>query len=268
MNAQPRRRWIHFLLIPVVLAGGFGWWYLGIRQPAPTRDEVIRTVRVARPKRADLEERFSVRSVIETDQTVTVLPLVSGTIQQLPVDVGDAVRTDGVIARIDPAQYELALAQAEASFTAAESTFQRTRSLYEANATPVQDYDHARAQYEAARSQRDLAQLRLGYTTVRSPVDGVVMVRHLSGGDIASPERPIVTIGDLTDLVVRAAVPEERYRHFADATESIDVRLRIAGEVYPATIRTVGPYVAAETRTFEVICTVGGDLSTVSPGCR
>lgn len=266
MSAQSQRRGARFLLVPLVLAAGIGWWYLSVQHAAPPRDEVVRTVRVARPERTNMEERFSVRSFVEADQTVTVLPLVSGTIDQLIVDVGDPVRTGSVIAGIDPAQYELALAQAEASFTAAESTFLRTRRLYEANATPVQNYDHARAQYEAARSRRDLAQLRLGYTDVTSPVDGVVLVRHVARGDVASPERPIVTVGDITDLVVRAAVPEERYRSFANAPEAIGVRMAIAGEVYPGEIRTVGPYVSAETRTFEVLCTVGGDITAVRPG--
>jgi multidrug efflux pump subunit AcrA (membrane-fusion protein) len=205
MNAQSRQHRARFLLVPLVLAAGIAWWYLSIGQPATPRDEVVRTVRVARPDRSDMEERFSVRSFVEADQTVTILPLVSGTIEQLSVDVGDPVRTDGVIARIDPAQYELALTQANASFAAAEGTFERTRRLYEANATPVQNYDHARAQYEAARSRRDLAQLRLGYTTVRSPVDGVVLVRHVAGGDIASPERPIVTVGDIPERFEQSA---------------------------------------------------------------
>jgi RND family efflux transporter MFP subunit len=232
----------------------------------PSRDDVIRTVRVTRPERRDIETSVSIRGFVEAEETVTVLPLVSGGIDGVFVDVGDKVTAGEVVARIDPARFELDLARANASFSAAESTYRRTRDLYEANATTVQNYDHARAQFEAARSQRDLAELQLGYTTVTSPIGGVILARHLATGDVAAPDRPIVTVGDLSRVSVRAAVPEERYREFALRKDSIQVRIESAGIGYTGSIRTVAPFVSPETRTFEVRCDVNGDRSALRPG--
>jgi len=268
-----RRIGPRYLLIPAILAIGIGIWYLNSVDPGAPPKDTIRTVRTAYPDETDLEDRFTLRAFVEADRTVTVLPLVSGTIQRMETDLGDAVAAGEVVARIDPAPYRLALAQAEASFTAAESTFQRTRRLFEADATTPQNYEHARAQYEAARSQRDLAQLQLSYTTVASPIDGVVLARHLAEGDVASPERPLLTVGDITRLVVRAAVPEERYRRFATAGNTIQVRVEVAGTAHPATIRTVAPYINAETRTFQVVCDIpvdgeAGEAGEPAPGLR
>ncbi|MFW5642628.1 MAG: efflux RND transporter periplasmic adaptor subunit [Alkalispirochaeta sp.] len=260
-------RWVRrtILLVGILSVGGAAWYAATVLE-RPTPEEVIRAVRITRPERRDLERNVSVRGFVEAEETVTVLPLVSGTIDTVAIDVGDAVTDGQVVARIDPARFELDLAQATASFASAESTYRRTRDLYEANATTVQNYDHTRAQFEAARSQRDLAELQLGYTTVKSPIDGVVLVRHLATGDVAAPDRPIVTVGDVSRLSVRAAVPEERYRDFSGKNDTIRVRVESAGVVYPASIRTVAPFVSAETRTFEVRCDVEGDLSDLRPG--
>ncbi len=266
MNRRLRRGPARFLLIPLVLVIGAGVWYVRVLRESPVPEAVVRTVRVTRPERVDLEDSFSLRAFVEADETVTILPLVSGTIRKMHVDVGDTVEANQVIAQIDPARYELSLSQAQASFTAAESTWERTRRLYEANATTVQNFDHARAQFEAARSQRDLAQLQLGYTSVAVPVEGVVLARHLAGGDVASPERPLMTVGDISRLVVRAAVPEERYSYFATSRNTLALRVEAAGRSYPARIRTVAPYVQSETRTFQVVCDLTGDVSILRPG--
>ncbi len=266
MNSKSKNRPLRYLIVLLVLALGIGAWFFDLVREKSSPAERVRPVRVVSPEPAVFEEGFSVRAFLESDTTVTIVPLVSGTIERMDIDVGDAVHIDEVIAKIDPEPYELALTQAEASFYAAESTFRRTKQLYEADATTVQNYDQARARYEAARSQRDLARLRLGYTAVRSPIDGVVLIRYLTDGDVASTDHPILTVGDVTDLVVRAAVPEDYYRSFFGKTDEIEVRLSVSGETYPGKITRVGPYVAAETRTFEVVCTVGGDLSVLRPG--
>jgi RND family efflux transporter MFP subunit len=266
MKSKPKNHSLRYLIIALVLAGGIGAWYLSIVREKPSPAVRVRPVRVVQPESADFEESFTIRAFLESDKTVTIVPLVSGTIERMDIDVGDAVRVDEVIAKIDPEPYALALTQAEASFYAAKSTFRRTQQLYEADATTVQNYDQARARYEAARSMRDLARLRLGYTAVRSPIDGVVLIRYLTGGDVASTDHPILSVGDVSDLVVRAAVPEDYYRAFYRKAEEIEVRLTVGGETYPAEIKTIGPYVSAETRTFEVVCIVGGDLSVLRPG--
>ena len=266
MSKPFSRRTLRWLVVPAILLAGGTVWFLLARPYTPERTEVVPAVTVVRPERRDLEQRFSVRAFVEADRMVTVLPLVSGPIEELPVDIGDAVGADAVIARIDPERYRLDLAQAEASLAAAESTFIRTRQLYEANATAVQNFEQARAQYEAARSRRDLAELQLDYTVVRSPMDGVVLERHLASGDVAAPDRPIVTVGDLNRLVVRPAVPEQRYELFLENPGEMTVRVLAGERSYPARVRTVGPFVASETRTFEVVSDIVDDGGRLRPG--
>ncbi len=263
---SPRRSPLRFLL-PLVIVGAAGayWYVLGTTERAAEGDHVS-SVRVAYAARADVGRRVSVKAHVEAAEMVTVLPLVSGSVDLLTVDVGDRIAEGDVVARIDPERYQLQLAQADAALRAAERTFTRTRQLFEADATTIQNVDEARANFEAAQSQRDLARLYLEYANVTSPIGGTVLARHATRGDLASPERPIVTIGTIESLIVRASVPEDRYEQFVRGRDSITTTVANNGSVYAASIQTVAPYVQAETRTFEVECEIVDGETLLRPG--
>ena len=54
----------------------------------------------------------------------------------------------------------------------------------------------------------DMSRIRLAYTVLRAPFNGVVLVRQAELGEVVSPGTPIVTLGDLDHLWVRVYVPE------------------------------------------------------------
>jgi RND family efflux transporter MFP subunit len=198
---------------------------------------------------------------------VTVLPLVSGVLQELPVDVGQAVRKGQVVARIDAQRYELQLQQAEAAYRSSKSSYERIGQLYRASAASQQSYEQAKGQYDAYQSQYELARIQLDYATVKSPVDGVILVKHISAGSIAAPERPLVTIGDLTDLVVRAKVPERYYEDFIVRRDTMPIRIKRSGsDQFNGKIRSVSPFVSAETKNFEVVVAIGDIAGSLRPG--
>jgi HlyD family secretion protein len=65
-----------------------------------------------------------------------------------------------------------------------------------------------RAQVTNAEAQLKQAEVRLGYTKIYAPVTGTVSVRAAREGEVLTAGQPIVTIVDLSDTWVRAAVPE------------------------------------------------------------
>jgi len=224
-------------------------------------------VRTMKPVYGDLVKTLKLNAHVESETMVTVLPFVSGILQELPVEVGQSVRKGQVIARIDAQRYELQLQQAEAAYLSAKSSYDRLAQLYNANAATQQSYEQAKGQYEAYSSQYELARIQLDYATVTSPVDGVVLVRHATAGSIAAPERPLLTIGDLKDLIVRARVPERYYEVFLLARDSMLIEVtRSGGGEYGGSIRNISPFVSAETKNFEVVVSLGDAARTLRPG--
>ncbi|HPE89727.1 MAG TPA: efflux RND transporter periplasmic adaptor subunit [Spirochaetia bacterium] len=255
-------------LVPLALVAGATAFWLISSGREPERPEAPPVpVRVMRPEYGDLVKTLKLNAHVESETMVTVVPLVSGILQELSVEVGQTVAAGQVVARIDAQRFELQLQQAEAAYLSAKSSYERVGQLYRANAATQQSYEQAKGQYEAYASQYELARIQLDYASVKSPIDGVVLVKHLSAGSIAAPERPLVTIGDLGDLVVRARVPERYYEAFGSPRESMRIAIRReGGDEYPGTIRSVSPFVSAETKNFEVVVSIGGSPELLRPG--
>ncbi len=70
-----------------------------------------------------------------------------------------------------------------------------------------------RGQLANAEAQLKAADVRLGYTKIYAPVTGTVSVRAVREGEVVNPGQPLVTIIDLSDTWVRAAIPETNADH-------------------------------------------------------
>jgi multidrug resistance efflux pump len=85
----------------------------------------------------------------------------------------------------------------------------------------VQANEHAQA---AATAQRTKADVRLRYTEIHAPIDGIVDVRAVRVGEVVNPGQPLVTLVNPDDLWVRADV-EESYIDRVRLGDTLTVRL-------------------------------------------
>jgi HlyD family secretion protein len=117
--------------------------------------------------------------------------------------------------------------QAETNLQAAQATVQAQQDLVKAaeadlNAAVARTHQANAAKSTVAATEADLknaiaqknqAAVRLGYTNVYAPVTGTVSVRAARQGEVVNIGAPIVTIVDLNDTWVRAAIPETYADH-------------------------------------------------------
>ena len=216
----------------------------------------------------DLHQSLRLNGWVASDDIITVVPYVSGTLNELNVELGDSVSKGQVIARIDSRSYDLQLKQAEAAYLGAKSTFERVEQLFKSNATTRQNYDQAKSQYDAYKSQYELAALQASYTSITAPIDGTVLVIHSNQGSIAAPDLPILTIGDLSTLIVELNVPDKYYDMFYN---NMDMGVKIFRPDFEennidAVISNISPVISAESRNFKIICRLSGDISGFRPG--
>ncbi len=147
---------------------------------------------------------------------------VDGTLEQLGVRMGDAVRRGQEIARIDSTDYELrvedteaSLAQARAQAVRAQADLARIRGLYERDNASQADYDAALAAADSSQAnvrsvekKLETARRQVEYCTLQSPVDGTVAEVPVEVNENVRQGQPIarVTSGLLPE--VQIAVPE------------------------------------------------------------
>ena len=158
--------------------------------------------------------------------SVTVGTQVSGIVSKLYVDYNSVVKKGQVIAELDKTNLISELNTAKANLASAQSSlnyqsanYSRYAALYKKGLVAGSDYDQARLTYQQARDQVataresvQKAQTNLGYATITSPIDGVVLSKSVEEGQtvaasFSTPE--LFTIAqDLTNMQVVADVDE------------------------------------------------------------
>jgi HlyD family secretion protein len=100
--------------------------------------------------------------------------------------------------------------QAATNVTRAQATYDRAQEILNElmEGTRKEELDVDRSDVRQARESLDMSQIRLSYTVLRSPFDGIVLVRQAELGEVVSPGTPIVTLADLDHIWLRVYLPE------------------------------------------------------------
>ncbi|NLE35044.1 MAG: efflux RND transporter periplasmic adaptor subunit, partial [Bacteroidales bacterium] len=151
---------------------------------------------------------------------------VSGIVEKLYVDFNSPVKKGQILAELDKTALRSSVQQSLATLDNAKaemeyqaSNYERSKALHEKNLIAQSDYDQAKYNYDRAKAtlknsqaQYDKALVQLGYATIYSPIEGVVMNRAVDEGQTvaASFNTPeIFTIAqDLTQMQVEADIDE------------------------------------------------------------
>ncbi len=160
-------------------------------------------------KSIHVDAHYVTSGTVTSDHRVSISSRISGYIRKLSVREGDRVKKGQVLVRVDPVNARQALVQAEADLADAKADKQRYESLYRDHAASKQQLDRVRLRYKVTRSQVAQARNQLGYAEVLSPVNGVVVEKRLSKGDLAQPGAAILTLEDPTSLLVNTYVSEQ-----------------------------------------------------------
>jgi len=96
-----------------------------------------------------------------------------------------------------------ALRRSEAAYARAKERYELARE-----GTRAEEIAIARRNVELAREALELSRIKLGYTVLRAPRAGVVLVRNTELGEVVSPGTPVLTLGDLDNVWLRAYISE------------------------------------------------------------
>ncbi len=180
----------------------------------------------AKVERTTISSTITATGTIEPVTSVTVGTQVSGIVSKLYVDYNSVVKKGQIIAELDKTNLTSELKTAQANLSSAQSTlnyeqnnFNRYQTLYNKGLVSADEYETAKLSYLKAKEQVNTsresvqkAQTNLGYATITSPIDGVVLSKAVEEGQTvaASFNTPeLFTIAqDLTDMRVIADIDE------------------------------------------------------------
>src|SRR5574344_409189 len=204
----------------IVVVGAAVWMFWG---PAPKNKVTYETAKVTKDNNSN---SVTATGTIEPVTEVEVGTQVSGIINKIYVDYNSVVKKGQVLAELDKINLQNTLATAKSNLQNAKTEYDyqlknytRIKTLHEKKLvsdtdyeTALYSYDKARNSYNISRNDLAKAETNLGYATIYSPIDGVVLSRAVEEGQTVAASFSTPTLftiaNDLTDMRVIADVDE------------------------------------------------------------
>ena len=229
--------------------------------PSSSREAVL-TVTAAELRPADVERTVTINGSIFAWQEVIIAPEVGGyRVAEVKVDVGDHVKRGQTLVELstalldaEVATKQATLAQKDAQLVNDAAALDRGESLKGMNLISQADYDKlrsaalaSRAGVESARADLQSSTLRLKFTNVTAPDDGVITARTVTVGQIAQAGSEMLRLLRNGRIEWRGEAPEAR---LAELKPGQRVSISTAdGAVFNGSIRVVAPTIQAGNRT-------------------
>ena len=216
------------LIALLVIAAATVAWFASRNPPAPAVAPVLPPLELASVDVASVAPRVLARSIplsgsIAPVVQATVKSKVGGEVEQVTVREGEDIEEGDVIARIDTrnlqAQYDRELAAVEkaaADRDLATLNRDKNRALLEQRYISQNTYESTESAYagslanlKLAEAQARLAKINLDDAVIRAPFSGTLAQRLVEPGEKVSQDTPVVSLVDLRQMLLEAAVPAQ-----------------------------------------------------------
>ena len=133
---------------------------------------------------------------------------ITGRISSIYVDIGDRVKKDDVLAKLDDSEVKANLEQAVARLDLANQVLNRFEDLRKKGFISIQDFDKAKSEYLVAKSQVKFFEVKKSQTILRAPYDGFIQNRFVDEGTVINGSNPILEILDANKVEAHVSIPE------------------------------------------------------------
>src|SRR3989442_8340235 len=216
-----------FLTLIAVLGVGAGGYFLWKKSPVDdANDRVANRPTTAVVETRDIYFAVSAAGDIGPADQVSVRPEVDGRIAELPVDIGDQVKKDALLCRLDDRNLQIERSSrlqeidgARLQMQKASRNFNRSKQLFSDRLVSAEAYEDTKTEYDLATNALERAQSalrlvddRILKTKILAPFDCTVLTRPVSLGQTVSGSAgfnsgtEIMTIANLNDMIINAHI--------------------------------------------------------------
>ena len=237
-----------------------------------------------------IREQLSLVGSLKPKEQVEVIPRITGKVERVLVDVGDAVREGQLIAELEGDELGQQVLRGEASLAVAQATLaQREAELENARAEEaraaqlmaeglvslqaqqtvqtrarVVESQVKLAEAQIRQAEADLAELKIRQqqTQVVSPLTGWVGRRYVHPGALVNPNTPVVSVLRLSSMITEVRVPEEHLGKLRVGNRAVVAIDAFGGQTFDGRVARISPMLDAATRSGSV------EVEISNPGGR
>lgn len=229
-------------------------------------DTFVLPVEAAEVVAGDISAFFTGTATLEAEEETDVVARVGGVVEEIFVEEGGEVQAGQVLAKLDDDQLTLQLERSRANLEKLENSFRRSQGLFEKSLLSTEDFQSTKYEYEYQKAEFNLAELELGYTSIRAPISGVIAQRFVKIGNMILPNQAAFHIKGLDPIIAVLHVPEHQMSKLSTGQEA---RLRfdaLENTELIGRIDRISPVVDPLTGTLKVTVAVEDTSRRLKPG--
>lgn len=209
---------------------------------------------------------FSGTATLEAEEEADVVAKASGVVQRLLVEEGDYVREGQVLAELDAERSSIELTQMEANLKRLENNFVRNEELFNKTLISAEAYEQIKFQYESEKAAVELARLRIKYSNIRTPIQGVVSERMVKVGAMVAENQATFRVTDFDPLLAVLYVPERELQKLRKGQPTELVVDAVSDKSFKGKVKRISPVVDPATGTFKVTIEAYDESGLLKPG--
>ncbi|WP_100615179.1 efflux RND transporter periplasmic adaptor subunit [Confluentibacter citreus] len=218
---------------------------------------------VLKPQKFD--DNLSLSGTLESNEEINIRSEISGVVESINFEEGAKVSKGQVLLRVNDIELRAQLSKARTAQQLASENQRRAKLLLEKQAISQEEFDISNADFESARAESDLIAAQLNKTTVRAPFSGTIGLRSISKGSFVTPETPIATLVNTSQIKITFSIPE-KYVSKIKVGNPLTFTTSDATEEHTATIYAMEPLVDLATRTLKLRAIVDNKEGKLYPG--
>lgn len=293
---------LSIILIVIAVAGIIGWHAFqrdSVSSKTPSRQVRAVPVVVTPIKKSTIRDIGQFTGTLYPRSQFVVAPKIAGRLEKLWFDIGDAVKSDQLIAILDDAEYLQQVDQAGAELEVAKAVleekqsdlevqkreFDRIASLRKKKIVSASELEIAEAQYRSKLAQNKVAQsqilqkeavfkatkVRLSYTRMRVPKkqdhgQWVVGERYVDEGAMLASNTPIVSILEIGTLIAVIHVIERDYPKIHPGLKAVVSTDAFPGRTFTGKVVRIAPLLMVKSREAKVEIEISNDERLLKPG--
>lgn len=224
--------------------------FFGCGEKKENEEEQVAYVKIEEPVSKDFSDKLSLPATLRAKDEASVNSNVSAMVMTVNVRVGDQVSKGDTLAVLDSAVAAKTYEKAKIGFQNVEKTYFRIKNLYDEGAISLMECDAAKANYDTAMEDYNLAKLNLDYTRITAPMSGVISVKNIEVGQMSAPGQEAFRIVDLSTIIAESGVSD---KDITKLQYGQDVKINLqSGEQYTGKIDSISPVTNQMTSTYPI----------------
>ncbi|MBO5804104.1 MAG: efflux RND transporter periplasmic adaptor subunit [Bacteroidales bacterium] len=232
----------------------------GPKQEENVQGETVRNevVKVEPLQKTEISRVVEFSTNLQGYETMSIAPSVTGKIEEIFVEVGDKVKKDQMLVRMDQMQ----LNTTKLTFANLTTNMERMESLYKAGSISQQNYDQTKLSYDQTKENLEFLEEN---TFVKARFNGVISAKNYEDGELYAGQ-PILVLTQIETLKAYINIPEQFFPKV-----KAGMKVDIVSDIYPeqtfqGTVEMIHPTIDAATHTFQAKVKIPNGKNLLRPG--